>query len=296
MNDWHTHSTASDGALAPDALVERAAACGVTSLALTDHDTVAGVAAARRAAADHGLGFISGVEISALWGRQTVHVVGLGVDCNAPALSAGLQRHQRLRAERADAIAHRLAVACGLADGASRVRDLAGDGQITRAHFAALLVADGLCRNHADAFKRLLKPGRPAHVRAAWTPFEQAIDWIHAAGGAAVLAHPFGYRWSATRRGAAVADFAAAGGDGLEVCTGTTAIEQERQGAREAARHGLCATAGSDFHTPDQPWRDVGRVRALPDGVSALPVPGGDGGTGLVTPPERRRRTNGPRT
>lgn len=263
MDDFHTHSTASDGALTPAGLVARAAARGVTRLALTDHDTVAGVSKAIKAAAGHDLAVIPSVEISADWLGRTVHIVGLDVNPRQRALADGLARHQAQRRERARQMAERLA-RYGLADGFQRTATAAAGGQITRAHFANLLVADGLCRHVNDAFKRFLRPGKAGHVRADWADMATVVTWIHAAGGQAVLAHPFGYRATAGWRRRVIAAFAAAGGNALEICTGTTTCEQEQQAARAAAGHGLAGSTGSDFHAPDQIWRDVGRLHPLP--------------------------------
>lgn len=195
MIDLHTHSTASDGQLSPSALVERAAARGVTRLALTDHDTVDGVAEARRAAANHGIELVAGAEISATWERRTLHIVGLGLDIEQPVLVAGLGRQQAERETRAADMGERLA-RIGLNDGLARARTAANGGQITRSHFADLLVADGLARNRQDAFKRYLRPGRPGYRRSIWAELADVVGWIHAAGGTAVLAHPFGYGFS----------------------------------------------------------------------------------------------------
>ncbi|HET7314342.1 PHP domain-containing protein [Salinisphaera sp.] len=269
MIDLHTHSTASDGRLSPTALVERAAARGVVRLALTDHDTVAGVEEARGAAAACGLDLVAGSEISATWERRTLHVVGLGLDIECQRLADGLRRQQQERATRAREIANRLA-RIGLRDGLTRAREAAGEGEIGRAHFAGLLVDDGLARNRQDAFKRYLRPGRPGYRRTVWAGLEDVIGWIHAAGGRAVLAHPFGYGFSGAWRQRAVAAFAAAGGDGLEICTGVSTVTQESQSARDARRHGLAGSIGSDFHAPEQFWLDIGRTRRLPDTVPAL--------------------------
>ncbi|AWN17883.1 PHP domain-containing protein [Salinisphaera sp. LB1] len=270
MIDLHTHSTASDGQLDPSALVARAASRGVQRLALTDHDTTAGVNEARRAAADHGIQLVAGAEISASWERRTLHVVGLGLDIAQPTLVAGLSRQQAERDTRAALISERLA-RVGLEDGCARARSAADGGQITRSHFADLLVADGLVRNRQDAFKRYLRPGRPGYRRTEWAGLADVIGWIHAAGGTAVLAHPFGYGFSGAWRRHMVAAFADAGGDAIEICTGVSTVEQESQSARDARRHALAGSIGSDFHSPEQFWLDVGRVRPLPPHVSLAP-------------------------
>lgn len=273
MIDLHTHSTASDGRLSPTALIKRAAECGVTRLALTDHDTTAGVPEARDAATSYGIELIAGVEISATWRRRTLHIVGLNIDLEETTLASGLASHQALRIERARSIADRLA-RHGLRDGYTRAADAAQGGQITRAHFANLLVSDGICRDTAQAFKRFLRPGKPGYQRSEWSALESVIDWTHAAGGIAVLAHPFGYRFTGAWRRAAVGAFAAGGGDGLEICTGVSTIDQESQSARDAYAHGLFGSKGSDFHSPEQFWLEIGRVRELPKNVVPIRLAG----------------------
>lgn len=263
MFDLHCHSTCSDGQLDPRDLVARAAEAGVITLALTDHDTVDGLTAAADAARAHGLTLISGVEISVTWRRRTLHVVGLAFDPDAPALASGLAGLQATRHARSAAMAAKLEKE-GLADAWPRVQELAANGQIARPHFARLLVADGLCKDMQQAFKRYLRPGRPAHVAVEWARLTQAIGWIRDAGGVAVLAHPFGYGFSGAWRRRAIADFAAAGGQALEICTGTTNPQQEETAAHEARTHGLMASVGSDFHAPEQFWLQLGRLRTFP--------------------------------
>jgi len=269
MIDLHCHSTASDGRLNPTDLVARAAAFGVTTLALTDHDTLDGLPEARHAAHEHGLTLINGVEISVSWQRRTLHIVGLAFDAENTVLTDGLATLQAARTSRAERMGHKLARA-GLADGYARAAELAGAGQITRPHFARLLVADGLCRDMNDAFKRYLRPGKPGHVGIEWASLEDAIGWIEDAGGVAVLAHPFGYGFTGTWRRRAVAGFTQAGGHGLEICTGTTHIDQESQAHRDARDHNLAGSVGSDFHAPEQIWLKLGGVRALPSSLPAI--------------------------
>ncbi|ROO26837.1 phosphoesterase [Salinisphaera orenii MK-B5] len=269
MIDLHAHSTRSDGRLTPGTLVARAAEAGVTTFALTDHDTTDGLADARAAADAHGMCFVNGVEISVTWQRRTLHIVGLAFDVDDAGLGAGLARLQHTRRERAERIAHKLEK-CGVADALPRAQALAGDGQITRPHFARLLIEDGVCRDNAQAFKRHLRPGRDAHVAVEWAPLEDAVAWIQGAGGIAVLAHPFGYGFSAVWRQRAIAAFAQAGGDALEISTGTTDRQQEITAARNAAQHGLAGSLGSDFHAPEQFWLGLGRLRALPGDLPAV--------------------------
>lgn len=267
--DLHTHSTVSDGALTPTQLVAAAAAEGVITLALTDHDTLAGIAEARAAALEHDVRLIPGVEISVTWQRRTLHIVGLAVDCDNSALNAGLRQLQHTRHERARRMATKLEK-LGMHDVLARVMALANGGQITRPHFARLMLEDGLCKNMQQCFKRYLKAGKPAHVSTEWATLEDAIGWIHAASGIAVLAHPHAYKMTAAWRRRMYAAFAAAGGDAAEVCCGTSTPDRVQTHAAQAATHGLMGSVGSDFHSHEQRWLKLGRVPTMPKGLAAV--------------------------
>lgn len=269
--DLHTHSNASDGQLSPQALLARAADRRVQRLALTDHDTLAGLESARAAATQYGLDLINGVEISASWQKRTLHIVGLDIDVHHPELNTGLHAQQTARQQRAWRMVCKLE-RLGLHNGWARLCQCVGTGQITRSHIADLLLADGLVGRRAEAFKRYLRPGKPGYQRCDWAELATVIDWIHAAGGTAVLAHPFGYGMSHSWRRRMVAAFAQAGGDGLEICTGTTQPQQERQALQDAQRHGLAGSLGSDFHAPEQFWLNIGSTRPLPAGIKAVPA------------------------
>ncbi len=261
--DLHTHSSASDGRLSPGALVEQAQAAGVELLALTDHDTTAGLTAARRAAAAAGIDFVNGVEISVSWEGKTLHIVALGIDPDHPVLREGLAGLQRRREERARSIAQRLEKQ-GVNDALQRARALAGDGQVTRTHFARLLVDDAQVPDLKQAFRRHLAAGKPAYVSTQWAGLDEAIGWIHAAGGLAVLAHPLRYKLSGAWRQRMLGAFKAAGGDALEVSCGASQQAQDLAlCTRDALNHGLLASIGSDFHGPEQRWLKLGRLAPL---------------------------------
>ncbi|MDD3763991.1 MAG: PHP domain-containing protein [Nevskiales bacterium] len=267
--DLHSHSTASDGSLAPAALVAAAAAAGITTLALTDHDTTAGIDTAADAARALGIRLIPGVEISVTWERRTVHVVGLGIDPGAPTLRKGLATLQDHRLRRAETIATGLS-RVGLDDALARVGALAGDGQITRSHFAALLVESGLCPDARRAFKRFLAPGKVGHVPSQWVELETAIAWIRDAGGHAVLAHPLKYPLSRSARQRLLRQFRDAGGTGLEVSSGRPQRSEIETAAADALAFSLYGSAGSDFHGDSQPWNTLGHLPPLPDHVPSL--------------------------
>lgn len=267
--DLHTHSTASDGALPPTQLIEAAAIEGVGMLALTDHDTLGGIGEAYVAARAHNVRFVPGVEISVTWERRTLHIVGLAIDIESTTLKAGLEQLQQTRTRRARHMAWKLEK-MGVKHASQRIAALADGGQITRTHFARLLVEDGLCRNGQQAFAQYLRPGKRLHVRADWAPLDDAIDWIHAADGLAVLAHPHGYKMTAAWRQRMYDAFAEAGGDATEVCCGNSTPDRLEASATAAETHGLMGSAGSDFHSHDQRWLRLGRLPNMPKRVTPI--------------------------
>lgn len=267
--DLHSHSTASDGRLTPKELLALAAEQGVKTLALTDHDTIAGLAAAEAAAQQHGLQLIRGVELSVSWERRTLHVVGLNIDPDNAELRKGLEYLQTQRTARAQAIAEKL-TKLGIEDAWQQVSSAAGDAQVTRTHFARLLVASGIASDLKQAFKRYLGSGKPAYVRADWASLRQAINWIHAAGGLAILAHPMRYPMTARWRERCIAAFKEAGGDGLEVCSGACAAHEVSEAAKLAQRYELLGSIGSDFHGPEQRWLQLGRLAPLPSHLTPV--------------------------
>ncbi|MBM4218777.1 MAG: PHP domain-containing protein [Gammaproteobacteria bacterium] len=267
--DLHLHSSASDGVLEPDPLVAHVKACGVGLMALTDHDTVAGVEAAAGAARAAGVGFVAGVEISARWRGRTVHVLGLAIDPGAARLAAGLASQQALRARRAERIAARLEAAG--APGNEILASIRAAGSLpTRTHFARALVTAGAVPDVGAAFERWLGRGRPGHVPGEWPELAEATSWILAAGGKAAIAHPLRYALSAGARREMCADFRAAGGHGIEVVTGGSGPAQREQAISLAVRCGLEGSAGSDFHDPAVPWNPPGRLAKLPESIRPI--------------------------
>ena len=264
--DLHLHSTASDGTLDPAALVAHVAAHGVRLMALTDHDTVAGVAAAAAAAHVAGIGFVAGTELSALWRGRTIHVLGLAVDPNSPRLTAGLAGQVARREERARRIADRLDEAG--APGSAALERIRADGSLpTRTHFARTLVALGAAADIDAAFDRWLGRARPGCVASYWPGLEEATAWIVAAGGRAVIAHPMRYTLSAGALREMCAVFAAAGGCGVEVVTGGGSPRHREAAVSLAVRCRLEGSVGSDFHDPAVPWNPPGRLAKLPGSV-----------------------------
>ena len=265
--DLHSHSTCSDGTLSPEALVQRARRFGVTVLALTDHDTLDGLPDAAAEAARQGIAFVNGVEVSASWGGETIHVVGLRVDPGSKVLLAGLARNRNGRLGRGREIADALAAAGvpGAYEGA--MRHAPTPALLARSHFARFLVEAGHCSNVQQVFEHWLVPGKPGFVPHRWAALAEAVGWIRAAGGQAVLAHPGRYRLDDTALWALAEDFVAAGGEGIEVaCGGHDAADVQRF-ALWCQRLGLAASRGSDFHGPGESRVELGQVAPLPPGL-----------------------------
>jgi len=260
--DLHCHTTASDGALAPGDLLQRAVAGGVELLAITDHDTV-GAYAELGDASMPGLRMIPGIEFSSQWGGCTIHVVGLGIDLDSPILEDAVGRQKTARTQRATAIAERLD-RLGFHDTLAGARRLAGDAQVGRPHFARHLVDAGHVKSIAAAFKKYLGPGKPGDVKHYWSTIETIIGWIRAAGGVAVLAHPGKYRMTNAKIGVLADEFKASGGQAMEVLCGQQSADLTRKLARICNQRDMYASCGSDFHTPEHPWCELGRCGKLP--------------------------------
>lgn len=265
----HSHTHFSDGSLSPDALVARAQEQGVAVLAITDHDTIAGLEIAQKAAAECGITLINGIEFSSQWGKGGVHIVGLGIDIHSSALHEAVQFQDDARINRAVAIAERLAKA-GFPDALTGAKVFAGEATVGRPHFAHYLVSIGAVKNINAAFKRYLGAGKPADVKYQWPLMPQVIGWIHAAGGRAVLAHPAKYDLTRTKMCALIADFAQAGGDAVEVVSGVQAPGVTEDLAKIINSRNLYASCGSDFHMPNQPWQELGHFTLLPASVKPV--------------------------
>jgi predicted metal-dependent phosphoesterase TrpH len=262
--DLHCHSTASDGVLSPRALVERARDMGVAVLALTDHDEVRGLDEAAEAARGAGMRLIAGVEISVTWRTHTVHVVGLDVDPAHPRLLAGLAANRGGRAERARRMADELA-RMGIAGALEGAYAYAGNHDlIGRTHFARFLVERGVVKDVKTVFRKFLVKGKPGYVAHAWATLDEALAWIHAAGGVAVLAHPGRYAFGRESMRQLLREFRDLGGVAIEVVTGSHTAEQIPVYADLALEFGLLASVGSDFHAPGEGGRELGRLARLP--------------------------------
>ena len=246
MIDFHTHSNASDGALAPFELVNRAAAAGVKAVALTDHDTIAGLESVAQSV-PFGVRLVSGVELSCQWGKVGIHIVGLGFDPTSGVLLEHLTGLHVARLRRAEMIGQRLAQK-GMPGALEGAMAVAAGAQIGRPHFARWMVMNDHVKAEADAFKRFLGKGKVGDISTIWPDLAQTVAAITGAGGLAVLAHPLKYGLTATRLNALCAAFVAAGGSALEVINGRPGPGETERLVSLAACHKLLLSVGSDFH------------------------------------------------
>ena len=268
--DLHCHSTASDGLLTPAELVRRAADNGVDCLALTDHDEISGLTEAREQAAELGLRFINGVEISITWGGLSIHLVGLDIDPDNEQLRLGLRAIREGRTERAKKMAQdleRVGIK-GSLEGAYAYVD--NPNLIGRTHFARFLAEKRYVSDVRSAFQHYLVSGKPGYVPHQWATLQQGLDYIKAGGGIAVVAHPGRYKLSRSQMRKFLGEFKDGGGAGIEVVTSSHSAEQFLEYAILAREFGLLASRGSDFHGPGESRVDLGGLPAL--GADLKPV------------------------
>lgn len=243
--DLHMHSTASDGVHAPQEVMRLAAEAGYTHVALTDHDSMAGMPAAREAALRLGIRLIPGVELSC-GAQKEIHILGYGCDPEDAALRAFCARRVAQREARAEAMVERLC-ALGKPIEMRRVRELA-HGAIARPHVARALLEAGHVASVSDAFERYLRPGKPAYVPKEDVKVAEAVRLIAQAGGVAVLAHPMELKMGETQLESLVGEWKEQGLAGLEAYHPSAQGNHAAALARMARREGLLVTGGSDFH------------------------------------------------
>ena len=262
--DLHSHSKASDGQLTAKELVERAANRQVDLLAITDHDSVDGLAEARQTIIDKELKLtlIDGIEITSNWLNHEIHVVGVNIDPQHPALTELIELQKQKRENRAMEMGRRLEKAKipGAYEAAKR---LAGEGAITRAHFARHLVEVGAAPTFPKVFDKYLSRGNTGYVPHDWVAMEQAIAVIQQAGGQAILAHPSNYNLSNKWLRRLFGEFKQFNGDAMEVAMGQQSPQLRLQLAMWSVEYDLLASQGSDFHFVGR-WRDLARGLHLP--------------------------------
>ncbi len=267
--DLHCHSTASDGSLSPKEVVERAHQQGVTSLALTDHDTINGQQEAAESAVANNINYIPGIEISTTWENKCFHILGLNIDPQNATLNSNIKSLQLLRTERAKKIALKLEKR-RVPNAYEAVVTMANGGMITRAHFAKFLLENSYVSTQQQAFDRYLGKGKTAFVSTIWADLHDVIHWINQAGGVAVVAHPLRYKLTASWMRRFLSAFKDAGGQGIEIITGRSSADEIRKSITFAHQYQLAASVGSDFHTPENQWVELGRLAPLPDNIQPV--------------------------
>ncbi len=249
--DLHCHSTASDGALSPAALIKRAHEKGITHLALTDHDCILGLDEAKKAA-EGVLTFINGVELSSLWRDNQIHVTGLYIDRNSPTLLSYLEKVRSLRVERAMEIGRKLEKQ-GFLHAYEECCAMSKEGaSITRGNYARYIVAKGRAQSADEAFNIYLKKGRSCYVKTNWPDLCEVVRVILDASGIPVLAHPKRYDFTNTKLRELLADFKNCGGMGMEVSSCQMKPSDRDYLARLCLEYGFLASVGSDFHHEGQ--------------------------------------------
>jgi predicted metal-dependent phosphoesterase TrpH len=268
--DLHCHSVVSDGTLTPEELAARAAANGVELWALTDHDEIGGQHRAAAAAREHRIKYLTGTEISVTFAGETVHIVGLGFDPDDAAMTEGLYDTRGGRGKRAQEMSEGLA-RIGIHGAYEGALKFVGNPElISRTHFARFLVEAGHCRDTAEVFRKFLTEGKPGYVPHRWASLKDAVHWITAANGLAVIAHPGRYKFTANEEYALFVEFKAHGGRAIEVVTGSHTPAEYVEYADKALEFGFAASRGSDFHSPDESHCDLGKLPWLPGNLTPV--------------------------
>lgn len=263
LNDFHIHSTASDGTLSPGTLMLRAGEAGLRCVALTDHDTTQGLVEAREAAEQIGIELVNGVEVSSQWNGHTLHIVGLGIQCDSEPLQQGLAHLRACRDQRALEMG-RLLERAGVVDAYQGAMGFASGQSVTRTHFALYMVQQGFAPTARALFQRYLAAGKPGYVQGQWAELDQAVGWIRAAGGVAVLAHPARYKMTQAKLRKLLRVFQDQGGQALEAISGSHSPLDNQTMLGLAHQLGLSLSQGSDYHGPENPWIGLGRLPPLP--------------------------------
>jgi predicted metal-dependent phosphoesterase TrpH len=265
--DFHTHSEFSDGVLSPEALVQRAAGRGVGSLALTDHDTTAGLARAAQACAAHQVKFIAGIELSSQWRGQSIHLIGLNVNASDQRLQAHNTAVLARRHARIAEIGARLQKRARLPGEEMAAEIAVAHTAPTRLHIARWLVSKGLAKDTQSAFDQWLNRDGAGHVPIEWPALADTIAVLRGNGADVVMAHPHRYRLSSGGLRELVAAFVQAGGVALEASIAGMSLGDADRIASLCRRFTLNASFGSDFHDPAVPWNPLGRWLKLADGL-----------------------------
>ncbi|MFK5915767.1 MAG: PHP domain-containing protein [Woeseiaceae bacterium] len=267
--DLHSHSTVSDGTLSPTELVKRAHEMRVEVLALTDHDATEGLKEAAAVSESLGMRFVPGIELSVTWSHQTIHILGLGINPDDVVLNEGLQVLRKFRERRGKEIAAKLEKK-GFVNPLEGAKKYANGEILSRTHFARYIVEQGKAKDMRQVFKRYLVNGKPGYVSGKWASLEEALSWILGAGGIAVIAHPARYKLSATRLRQLITEFSELGGIGFEAISGSHSPEEEVRMAQLANQFDLYISKGSDFHSPENVFRELGYLPDIAEGNTPI--------------------------
>lgn len=261
--DLHMHSCFSDGFLAPTELVSKVFEAGITTFALTDHDTIDGVREAQKQAALLGIECLSGVEISSKWRDTEIHIVALKIDINNEYLQEKLIEQKQRRRERAQLMSKELEK-IGIKNAYEKVKERVGPVEIGRAHYAKLLIENGYGKDFQTIFKHYLTKGKPGYVSNQWPSLKEVLEWITTANGIAVLAHPGRYKLTANQLKHLLTNFKNEGGVAMEVVTASHNSQQIEQMAKLSDQFQLLASVGSDFHGEGVHAAKLGALSLLP--------------------------------
>ena len=255
--DLHLHTTHSDGSCTPTEVVGLAHQAKVTALAITDHDITSGISEAITAGERYGIEIIPGVEISSIMGNSELHILGYFLDWQDTLLNERFKGLRDSRHRRNPQIVDRLQ-GLGIDITYDEVRALAGSDSVGRPHIARALMDKGVVASAKEAFDRFLGDGKPAYVPRDLPSPAEAIQWIKAARGLAVLAHPTWVKLTDQSLAELLLQLKANGLDGVEVYYSTHAARQTQEYLRLAQQLGLLVTGGSDFHGLTKPDIEVG--------------------------------------
>ena len=259
MVDLHSHSTASDGSYAPAALVGLALERGLSALALTDHDSVAGLPEAEAAASGTSLRMIRGVEIEVSFEPGEFHLLGLRLEDLGGELAEILARLSKARDARNGQILQKMCDA-GFPASMEELKAVAGEGAAGRPHIAALLVERKAVHTRQEAFDKYIGKGRPFYAPKECLELGEAMRMVKDAGGLAVVAHPLSLFVSWGRLGSLMDEWKELGIDGIEAFHPTAKLGQCKRVEKMARERGFRVTAGSDFHGAIRPDRKLGRT------------------------------------
>lgn len=264
--DLHTHSCASDGSLTPTAVMQAAKDAGLTAVALTDHDTIAGVREAMQAAEQLNIECIPGIELSAFYKNLEVHIVGLFLNIDDPQLNKRLEDFRQIRENRNLRMIQKMQEA-DVDITMEKLREAEGDAVITRANIARYLLHIGYIQSINEAFDKYLSPGMPFFVQKTGVTPKDAIQAIRDNGGVAILAHPLTYKFTRQELKTCLEELKSYGLQGMETYYSTFSEADHRDMKRLADSYDLLYSGGSDFHGNVKPHIRIG------SGMGKLVIP-----------------------